>query len=80
MGARGGGGAAAGAPARAPPARLLLRLRRLGSRRPGPAAVLVPVTVSHLAGDDQTGKLTVAGFSVCKVQAYVDSVLVLLNF
>lgn len=48
VGGRGrGGGAAAGAPARAPPARLLLCLRRVGPRRPGPAAVLVPVTVSR---------------------------------
>lgn len=43
----GGGGAAAGAPARAPPARLLLHLRWVGPRRPGPAAVLVPVSVSR---------------------------------
>lgn len=48
VGGRGRGeGAAAGAPARAPPARLLLCLRRVGPRRPGPAAVLVPVTVSR---------------------------------
>jgi len=46
-GGRGRGGAAAGAPARAAPARLLLRLRRVGPRRTGPAAVLVPVTVSR---------------------------------